>query len=581
VEGKAIHLYSDEQRLSLAGRIKAFLQVCEAVQYLHRNSILHRDLKPGNILVSSDGVVKLLDFGIAKLVGAGSYANPNLTSAQGYMMTPNYASPEQIQGITLNAGSDIYSLGVVLYVLLTGRTPFNGLEEKMEKVAKRELPPLPSANIREDLKATETTAQLKRAMLGELDSIVLKALRYDPKDRYASAAEFAGDLQLFLDGQPVGAHRANAAQRSARALRRSRGAIAAGIVFALLTGFGAWQYRRVELQKAEVLAKESQLRGLLDQLEQHVDDAKPDPVRPGEPAKVSVPDRIQAVKKLRKAFAEDFTAIAARGAAVADREALLERALRYLDRLTEGVTDAADLTLEVADAYQELGLLQQNSAPSNVATAKAAAAQTFGKAERLLVRYEGAVSESGPVDDKVLGRIAMLRQRLGTLGARTAASPPQVTDLAVPPQTGSGIAQGSPAKSARSAEVRHAAQPTHAPLPQAVDARPPVLPQPPSRLLVPATTTALPAAVSAALQEDMGVAEARVQTAESTIAPIQASLAKQGETLNSDTLGSINRMRALLERGKRQMAAGDAAGAKDSFSTAKVYADRVLKAAGR
>ena len=115
VEGQPADQYCDTQRLSLTGRIKIFQQMCQAVQYLHQNSILHRDLKPANILVSTEGVVKLLDFGIAKLLGASAFANADVTSVQGQLMTPGYASPEQMNGAPLQAASDIYSLGTILY----------------------------------------------------------------------------------------------------------------------------------------------------------------------------------------------------------------------------------------------------------------------------------------------------------------------------------------------------------------------------------------------------------------------------------------------------------------------------------
>src|SRR5712691_5546503 len=119
VEGSPLDQHCDAQRLSLSGRIRIFQQVCAAVHYLHQNSIVHRDLKPSNILVTAEGAVKLLDLGIAKIVGAGSYSAPDVTSVQGAPMTPTYASPEQIRGATLQKTSDIYSLGVILYRLLT------------------------------------------------------------------------------------------------------------------------------------------------------------------------------------------------------------------------------------------------------------------------------------------------------------------------------------------------------------------------------------------------------------------------------------------------------------------------------
>ena len=251
VEGLPLDEYCDQKGLSVTGRIRIFQQVCGAVEYLHQNSIVHRDLKPSNILVGNDGNVKLLDFGIAKLMGAAAFANPNLTSAMGSPMTPTYASPEQISGVTLQKTSDVYSLGAILYRMLTGRLPYEGVDEKLAKLFTRQAPPAPSGNIRQDLRAgSDTTAGLRRVMLGEIDSIVLKSLEFDPKNRYQSAAEFKDDLQRFLDGQPVLAHHTSVANRSFKLLKRKRAMVALLAAFIVLAGFGVWQWRRVELQKS-------------------------------------------------------------------------------------------------------------------------------------------------------------------------------------------------------------------------------------------------------------------------------------------------------------------------------------------
>ena len=261
VEGLPLDEYCDQKGLAVTGRLRIFQQVCGAVEYLHQNSIVHRDLKPGNILVSNDGTVKLLDFGIAKLMGAAAFANPNLTSAMGSPMTPTYASPEQISGVTLQKTSDVYSLGAILYRLLTGRLPYEGVDDKLAKLFTRQAPPAPSGNIRQDLRAGgDTTAGLRRVLLGEIDSIVLKSLEFDPKNRYQSAAELRDDLQRFLDGQPVLAHHTSVANRSFKLLKRKRAMVAVLAAFIALAGFGAWQWRRVEVQKTDVAARETHLR---------------------------------------------------------------------------------------------------------------------------------------------------------------------------------------------------------------------------------------------------------------------------------------------------------------------------------
>lgn len=361
VDGLPLDEYCDQKSLSITERLRIFQQVCSAVEYLHQNSIVHRDLKPGNILVSNEGSVKLLDFGIAKLMGAGAFANPNLTSARGSPMTPTYASPEQISGVTLQKTSDIYSLGAILYRMLSGRLPYEGVDEKLAKLFTRQAPPAPSGNIRQDLKAGgDTTAGLRRVMLGEIDSIVLKSLAFDPKNRYQSAAEFRDDLQRFLNGQAVLAHHTSTASRSFKLLKRKRAMVAVLAGFITLAGFGLWQWRRVEVQQTDVAARETHLRALLDQVEAHLDP----PSAPAQPASSEqLSQRSQDVQLVTTAFATDFPAVvAANPGPSATRDALLDRGVRYLDRAHSTPVRNTNLDSEVAAAYQQFGILQENTA---------------------------------------------------------------------------------------------------------------------------------------------------------------------------------------------------------------------------
>ncbi len=358
VEGMPLDQYCDQQRLSITGRIKVFQQVCMAVHYLHQNLIVHRDLKPSNILVSSEGVVKLLDFGIAKVVGAAALSAQELTSAQGRPMTPTYASPEQLQGATLQKTSDIYSLGVILYRLLTGRNPYQDLDDKIAKLASREDPPLPSQNIREDLRATpESTAQLRRTMLGELDSIVLMSMRYDPKARYQSAADLSSDLQHFLDGQSVTAYHDSMAGKSMKLIKRKRAAIGVLVGFLLLGSFGGWQWWRAEQQKTEAAAYQAHLRDELEKLESTTGTPQPgQPALTGEELNKAIAKSLHDVRALKKAFGTDFTkSLAIRPGYTPERAALLDRGVRDLDKVRASAPPDPQLGMEMADGYHQLG----------------------------------------------------------------------------------------------------------------------------------------------------------------------------------------------------------------------------------
>jgi hypothetical protein len=551
VEGLPLDEYCDRKRLAVSGRLRIFQQVCAAVDYLHQNSIVHRDLKPSNILVSNDGLVKLLDFGIAKLMGVAAFANPELTTAAGSPMTPTYASPEQISGVTLQKTSDIYSLGAILYRMLTGRPPYEGVDEKLAKLFTRQAPAAPSGNIREDLRTDDTTARMRRSMMGELDSIVLKSLEFDPKDRYQSATEFAADLQLFLDGQPVAAHHESVAKRSFRVLKRRRAMIAVLAGFLLLAGFGGWQWYRVNAQKTEVAAKESSLRGLLDQVEARLD----------QPGAQQVADRTQDIQLVRAAFAKDFpVVVAAKPGPNKDRDALLDRGVHYIERAhTTAPAKSPELDSQVAAAYQEFGILQENTADPK--TGHEAAVKTYQKASTVLV----TLAAENPNDASVQERLAMVNQKIVALGGE---APGQV-DVFTPEPAVVTRPQARPPAPTQIAQPVQVAPPTAAPPPPVAPAV--VAPQPPG----------LSAAVRAELDDHMLNATAKVKSADSTIAPLQQSLAQRGQTLNTETQTAIVQMHNRLARAKSEIADGDAASAQDDLTAAEALAARVLRTMGR
>jgi tetratricopeptide (TPR) repeat protein len=282
VAGVPLEEYCDAARLDLRARLELFCTLCDAVEHAHRNLIVHRDIKPGNLLVTAEGEVKLLDFGIAKLLDAGEEGADNPTRAQGYA-TLAFASPEQVAGGAITTATDVYALGVLLYRLLTGRSPYDLGDQPLAAAARticEEMPPPPSKAVPDSSAEARKRA---RALAGDLDQIVLAALRKEPERRYGSVAELARDVRRHLAGLPVGVRPDTLGYRLAKLARRNRAAAVATVLalLALIGGLAAyaWQARvaRAEARRATVeRAKAEQVSAFLRQAL-----ASPDPMLGG------------------------------------------------------------------------------------------------------------------------------------------------------------------------------------------------------------------------------------------------------------------------------------------------------------
>ncbi|MBL8986326.1 MAG: serine/threonine protein kinase [Gemmatimonadetes bacterium] len=257
IDGLPITTWADQRQLGVADRLRLFLQVAKAVEYAHQSLVIHRDLKPGNILVNGEGTVKLLDFGIAKLLGdVDDPGRPPDTEIGPRAYTPDYASPEQVRGLPAGTRTDVYAMGVVLFELLAGVRPLDvrgKSSAEIERVITETTPPRPSAALppgREVELGERSAARARGALEGDLDAIVLMALRKEPDRRYDSVAELARDIRRHLDGLPVSARPDGIGYRFRKLIRRRR-AESAAIALAVVAMIGGTVIATIRGREAE------------------------------------------------------------------------------------------------------------------------------------------------------------------------------------------------------------------------------------------------------------------------------------------------------------------------------------------
>jgi eukaryotic-like serine/threonine-protein kinase len=394
IDGERIDTYCEGEKLSVSGRLRLFLKVCEAIQYAHQRLIVHRDIKPSNILVTKDGVPKLLDFGIAKMLDPS--ADTVTTIAR--PMTPEYASPEQIRGESITTATDVYSLGVVLYLLLTGRSPYkvgartphdwsraivetqpsrpSNMVISTERIGQSRVSPVkPVSTIFSNREPTP--AKLRRRLAGDIDNIVLKALRKEPELRYGSVQQFADDISRHINGLPVTAAKGSWAYFARKFMARHRTGLAAtSIVILALT--------------AGILATEKQAR--IAGMER------------GRAQK-----RFNDVRQFSNALIFDVhDSLLAVPGTTAARNLLLDRAVKYLDGVSKDAEGDSDLQRELAKGYQRLATVQGDASVSNVGQVSAADLSL----EKAMHLFESvAATSSSNVTDQL--NLAMIYRQQG------------------------------------------------------------------------------------------------------------------------------------------------------------------------
>jgi len=369
VDGVPITTFCSDKRLTIAERLRLFRLVCEAVQYAHQNLVVHRDIKPSNILTTKEGIPKLLDFGIAKVLQPGAPAGATLTRRELRMLTPDYASPEQVKGLQISTASDTYSLGAVLYELLTGTRPHQFASEAITDVERT------ICAVEPQKPSLAANSDSRRRLAGDLDNIVLTAMRKEPGRRYASAAEFSEDLRRHMEGLPVLAREDLWTYRAGKFVRRNRLAVGAALLVAasLVIGIVTTTIearrgeRRFRLARQMAKAVVDQVKGPLRQL-------------PG-----STPVRATMVQTM----------------------------LQYLDGLAQDPGNDPEFQLEIAQAYWTVGAVEGHPYQQNL-----------GQTAAALSHYEKAIaiyaSLTGRPDTRVraFGGLVGTNMEIGSIEAR-------------------------------------------------------------------------------------------------------------------------------------------------------------------
>jgi serine/threonine protein kinase/tetratricopeptide (TPR) repeat protein len=387
IEGQPITEYCDSRNLPIVERLKLFTSVCSAVQYAHQRLIVHRDIKPSNILVTHEGMPKLLDFGIAKIVDTDSGTGPaTLTIFRA--LTPGYASPEQVKGEPITTVSDVYALGVVLYELLTGQHPYSAPGSTPHQIARAVCevdPEKPSTVVRRTegspspgggttvrsgttVPLGESSAhRLSKRLSGDLDNIVLMALRKEPERRYASVDKFAEDLRRHLANLPVFARKDTAGYRISKFVARHKAGVAAtaAAIIILIVGIVA-TLREAQIAREQASIARSQ--------------------------RARAEARFNDVRKLANSLMfEVHDSIKDLPGSTPARKLLVSRALEYLDSLSQEAKGDRSLQRELAAAYEKIGDVQGMPRQANLGDT-VGAEESYRKA--LAIRESLAAADS-------------------------------------------------------------------------------------------------------------------------------------------------------------------------------------------
>jgi hypothetical protein len=540
VAGSPIDDYCARMNIDVPTRVRMMAQACDAIEYLHKNAIAHRDVKPHNILVTLDGRVKLVDFGIAKVETVAAVVGSSAMAGQPTMiMTPGYASPEQLTGESSGKTSDIYSLAVVLYQLLTGRLPYADREGRPNLKAQLsgETPDPPSRGVAKTPKPTTPVHDTRKFSYPDLDRVVLTALQRDPLQRYPTVEGFSDDLRRCLDGRPIAAHPSSWTYRFGKLVGRNRVAAALAVVAVLAIGGGAGLTISTQMERVRLQAKEEELERFVSLLSVKVTTRwqQPEEVVPAteKVADVQSANRIMASDTVR-----ELSERAPDPARVKQLIASLRGVLEKADDLSRG---QAPLRKEIAKVFRQIGDFE-SSAPLAQLTDKQQAVRAY---QRAAVIAADVQSVDAVWATQQMSELSSLLQGLGsTLDVPSVTTQADATSAAAPDP-----APISRRASAETATAETAVQPVDAAAREEIRQR--------------LRTTTLDA-----------------ERARRSFEMLRDSLASRGQTIRSDVEASLTAAEGLLEDAKNLLEANELEMAEDCVRRAGYQLRKVFQAVG-
>jgi eukaryotic-like serine/threonine-protein kinase len=544
VAGSPIDDYCDRAKPDLATRVRMIIDVCQAVAYLHGHAIAHRDIKPNNILVTPEGHVKLVDFGIAKVDTVdGLVASASPVGQPTMIMTPGYASPEQISGDSAGKRGDIYSLGVVLYKLLTGRLPYADQDGRPNLAAQLsgKDPEPPSKDLTRDVKPATRGTEARRANYPDLDRVVLMALQRDPLRRYDTVETFADDLGRCLEGRPVTAHQQNWGYSFRKLVFRNRFATALAALVLVSLCAAAWMAVAVRIGRAQLDAKEAEVERFVALLNARV--ARWPEVQQPIPIAERVAD-VQAANRLMASDTLDTLSIKVPDAARVKR--LIGELRRFLDRADELSHDQPPLRKEIATVYRQIGDFESTAKRAEIADQRQAA-----------VSYQRAASVAASVRstdrnwaDQQVSELAGRLQQIGSQMVVTLPSIAAPSSATTEERTDPAPAKPVPARIAAS-RPRPAAAAVVADSPEVEE-----------------------------LMQRLQRTTTNAERARRNLEALRSTLAERGQTVRADLAASMARIDLLIEEATNSLSSHDAPAAEDALRKAAYELRKLFQAVG-